>query len=161
MNKIFWGLIFLFFNINIGSISILPAFVGYILIFMGMKDYPQVERFAKARPWAIAGAVLSAVTWLPIVNLQGIPMLLGTSFQLITTYWLAVGMMEVEGLYGIELSAIKLSKAWNVMAVGLIASIILAFLLETLAAIAMLIGMIAGIVYVVTFYRCKSRFPEA
>ena len=56
MNKIFLGLIFLFFNINIGNISILPAFVGYILIFMGMKDYPQVGRFDKCRPWAIAGA---------------------------------------------------------------------------------------------------------
>ena len=161
MNKIFWGLIFLFFNINIGSISILPAFVGYILIFMGMKDYPQVERFGKCRPWAVAGVVLSAITWLPIVNLQGIPMLLGTSFQLMVTYWLAVGMVELEGLYGIELGAMKLCKVWNVMAVGLIASVILAFLLQSLAAIAMLVGMIAGIIYVVTFYRCKSRFPAA
>ena len=161
MNKLFLGLIFLFFNINIGEISILPGFVGYILIYLGMKDYPQVERFAKCHVWAIAGAVLSAITWLPIVNLQGIPMLLGTSFQLIVTYWLAVGMMELEGLYGIEVGAVKLSKIWNVMAVGLIASVILAFLLQTLASIAMLVGMIAGIIYVVTFYRCKSRFPAA
>jgi len=161
MNKIFWGLIFLFFNININEISLLPAFVGYILIFMGMKDYPQVERFGKCRPWAIAGAVLAAVTWLPIVNVGAIGTVFGTSFQLIVTYWLAMGMLELEGLYGIDLNAMKLNKVWTVMAVGMITAVVLGFLLQGLAAIALLVGMIAGIVYVVTFYRCKSRFPEA
>lgn len=35
--KIFWGLIFVVFNINLGLINILPDFLGYFLISMGLS----------------------------------------------------------------------------------------------------------------------------
>ena len=38
MKKIFIGLIFLFFNFHIQTVNILPEFVGYILIFLGLDE---------------------------------------------------------------------------------------------------------------------------
>lgn len=36
-NKIFWGFIFITFHINLGSIQILPNFIGYMIIYYGIK----------------------------------------------------------------------------------------------------------------------------
>jgi len=36
-NKLFWGMIILIFHINLGPISILPNFVGYMIIYSGLN----------------------------------------------------------------------------------------------------------------------------
>lgn len=50
-NKVFWGIIILTFSINIGSIRILPVFVGWLLIGNGIKilmEYQDTEALTKA-----------------------------------------------------------------------------------------------------------------
>lgn len=37
LNTVFWGFLVLVFTINIGPISVLPAFVGYFIIYTGLK----------------------------------------------------------------------------------------------------------------------------
>lgn len=41
--KIFWGFVFATFHINLGAIQIVPTFIGYIIIYLGIekiaKDY--------------------------------------------------------------------------------------------------------------------------
>ena len=34
--RLFWGMIFISFNINLGFINVMPAFLGYILIYSGL-----------------------------------------------------------------------------------------------------------------------------
>lgn len=161
MNKIFWGLIFLFFNITIDGISILPAFVGYILIFMGMGDYPQAEYFGQARLWAVAGAILTGITWLPVLDLGIIGVVAGTVIQLMVTHLLVKGVMVLEVLYSVDLNAARLNKAWNVMAIGIAASLVMSWMMSGLALAALVVGLVAAVVYIVAFYRCKQAMPGA
>lgn len=36
-NRLFWGIIFVIFNFNIGPVNIFPDFIGYIIIFSGLN----------------------------------------------------------------------------------------------------------------------------
>ena len=36
-NRLFWGMVFISFNINLGFINILPDFAGYIFIYSGLS----------------------------------------------------------------------------------------------------------------------------
>ena len=43
LRKIFWGYIFLYFDINLGTIDILPAWIGYILFYQAIRDCIEQE----------------------------------------------------------------------------------------------------------------------
>lgn len=64
MTKIFIGLLFPFLNINIGSINLLPGFVGYILIFVGLDEGYECPSLNASRTIAVASAIIMAVVWL-------------------------------------------------------------------------------------------------
>ena len=59
-----WGYFFLYFNINIGSVSLLPAFVGYLLFLSAIKLLESEEReLALLRPLAMLLAVWHGLDW--------------------------------------------------------------------------------------------------
>lgn len=64
-NKLFWGLFITTFNITIGMITILPAFIGWIIIFSGLSEL-QEESFSSdlSKPKII-------VTFLILTSLLG------------------------------------------------------------------------------------------
>lgn len=67
-NRLFWGMIFIIFNINIGFINILPNFVGYLLIYSGLKILStQHEIFNKGKPLAV---ILTLLILKDILNFQ-------------------------------------------------------------------------------------------
>lgn len=75
MASIFYGFIFLFFdftiNIDIISFGLIPDFVGYIFIVIGLGELRSESRcFERARPWAVAMAVYAAVEY--VLGLFGI-----------------------------------------------------------------------------------------
>ena len=163
MNKIFWGLIFLFFDFKINEITLLPAFVGYLLIYFGMKEYhakhDAVEAYAKARPWVIAAAVWSAVFWLPLLK-AGWLSVIGTALQLAVTYFIMRGVEQMESVWELDLGASRLRSAWYVTLVCLIvawlANILAGGLAAGLAVVATIIWFVAALVYLVAFCRCKK-----
>lgn len=58
-SKIFWGLVIATFNIKLGMIKILPAFVGFLIIYSGIGDiYSEnpSEDFKAAKSIALSGA---------------------------------------------------------------------------------------------------------
>lgn len=65
LNKIFWGVIILTFHINIGSIPILPDFIGYIFIGVGLDAVINLKyidnSFKKARKVTSIMVVISLV----------------------------------------------------------------------------------------------------
>lgn len=68
MKKIFWGVLFILigFATSIGDFSIewTPDFIGYILIWMGMKELPILEDMAeKLKVAMLAIIVYAAVSW--------------------------------------------------------------------------------------------------
>lgn len=65
-NKMFWAMIFIIFNFNLGTINLLPDFIGYLLIYFALKELiPQYELYEKGRVPAI---VLTLLTITDIVN---------------------------------------------------------------------------------------------
>lgn len=71
VNKLFWGLIFIFVNINLGPVDILPQAVGYVMIAVGMNSLDKGNR------WFRRGRIVS---W--ILVLFGIcDFILGFKFQ--------------------------------------------------------------------------------
>ncbi|MBR3705315.1 MAG: hypothetical protein IKM11_07510 [Oscillospiraceae bacterium] len=167
MNKIFWGLIFLLFDFNIKEISILPAFVGYLLICFGMKEYnaqyEAVAAYTKARPWVIAAAVWSAIFWLPLLR-PGYLSVIGTALLLAVTYFIVHGVEQMEPLHERDLGSARLRKAWYITLVCLVVSYLANILATTLAAglagIAMIVWLVAAIIYLVAFYRCKKALED-
>ena len=156
MNKIFWGLILVFFDFNIGSVSILPAFIGYILIALGMLDTEGAPAFGRAKPWCIAAAVLSAVFWLPIITeptVLTLVALAGSALQLAVLYFLTEGMGELAALHRIDLNYGKLRKYWKIMAVCIAIAEVGGLMQFNLAVIALIPWAVAAIVYLVNFRR--------
>ncbi|MCR1972055.1 hypothetical protein [Clostridium cochlearium] len=61
-NKIFWGIFIATFNIKLGSVKILPAFIGYIIILSGISSLykiTHIESFNKSKTFAI---IISIIT---------------------------------------------------------------------------------------------------
>ncbi len=65
ISKAAWGYFFLYFDINIGTISLLPSFIGYILFTQAINLLSNEEReFAVLRPFAVLMTVWSLVEWI-------------------------------------------------------------------------------------------------
>lgn len=158
MNKIFWGLLFLMFDINIGSVSIIPDFIGYILIYLGMKEMGAEQTFSKAKPWMIAAVVVAILFWIPLwgEGMSVIAALVGTVLHLSVTNYIVQGVDERANGYP---DTAGLHKAWTVMAVCQVLSLLLIWL-GWLAVIAAVISFVAAIVFVVIYHGCKKQLEE-
>lgn len=154
MNKIFWGLLFLFIDFKINSFSITPSFIGCILIYLGMKEMEDSAVFAKARPLVIVMGVWSAVFWV-IQTDHWIIGAVGSVLQLAVTYQIVSGVKELEESCGKDMKAGTLRKAWYVEAVC-VAIMYLLGVFGQMAAAAALIAFVAAVVYIVAFYRSKK-----
>ena len=74
VKKIAWGFLFIFININIASIDILPDWIGYIVIVAVLKNViADEDDLRKLRPVGIVLIVWNIVEWiLAIFNLGNI-----------------------------------------------------------------------------------------
>lgn len=64
ISKFAWGYFFLYFNINLGTLNILPAFVGYFLFLSAIKDLKMEEKsMALLKPFGIILLIWKAVCW--------------------------------------------------------------------------------------------------
>ncbi len=159
MNKIFWGLLFLLININIGGVSITPSFVGYILIYFGMKQMEVPETFKKARLWIVAGGVLNLLFWLPVwgEGLNFLVSFVGALLHVTVTYEIVQAVNEERDRQNTSLDTNGLHKAWVVTAVCEILAIPLVWLGGWLTII---ISFVAAIVYIAAFNECKKVLGE-
>lgn len=113
MRQIFWGMLFLFldFNLNLGSSSIglIPDFAGCIFLIRGLDALAgESVRFVQARPWAVATAAYTGITW--TLDLLGIhlgifSLVLGLGNLALCVYlsWLIVqGILQTEQSKGCQ-----------------------------------------------------------
>lgn len=64
LSSIFWGLIIVFLNFDINGVSLLPNFVGFLLVLSGLREVAkQDERVNTLVPWTYGLIVLSAIAW--------------------------------------------------------------------------------------------------
>lgn len=72
LKQCMWGYFFLYFNINLNTIDLLPSWVGYLLFYQAIKTgLPQHERSAGLlKPLAIGLGIYQFLSW--IINIFNI-----------------------------------------------------------------------------------------
>ena len=64
VTRLAWGYFFLYFDFNLGPVSILPDFVGYLLFLSGIGLLQEERRdLALLRPLAILLAIWHTALW--------------------------------------------------------------------------------------------------
>lgn len=93
-NKLFWGMMFIVFNINLGPINIMPNFIGYMLILSGLNILAnQQSQFEKGKTPAF---ILILLSIMDIVNIEGADILnVGLSINNLAAIFItAIGVVE-------------------------------------------------------------------
>ena len=150
MKKIFVGLLFLFLYLKINGVDMIPAFVGYILIFMGIAKGKECPSKKITGYIAAAGAFVTGGLWLADIFGGNIPLPIGLVFQLLITYRLVLWVEETVEDKG---RAGMFRKSWYVLAAGVLATPLLSLMESRLSLIALLIGLGAAIYYIYVYYQ--------
>lgn len=96
-NRLFWGMLFIIFDINIGAINILPNFIGYLFILSGLSILiSQHKNFEKGK---VPGILLTLLTLKDIYHNPQNNILAG-EFHNLSLYTLIIGsVVTVLNLY--------------------------------------------------------------
>lgn len=162
MTKIFIGLLFLFLNINIGSINLLPGFVGYILIFVGLDEGYECPSLNASRTIAVASAIIMAVVWGAGIFGYGMTFPIGSILELLNTYRLVMWAAEQAGEQGWDGALIRRFRmSWYALAGTIIAATVLSIVSPVMALAWLLAAFAAVIWYILTYYQLwKSAAPS-
>lgn len=173
MSYLFFGylLVYLDLHININQhvIGLLPDFVGFILLTMGLKALSDGSpRFDNVRPFAVGMAVLTGIVYaLNVVGVFGGRSWLSVGIGLAVTaltqyisYMVVMGIKDMEEKYQTDLNADSLKKTWIPMAVMAAVSYVglLSFLLTVLCSI---VQAVLVIVFLVQLNRTKKLWEAA
>ena len=169
MRYIFMGVLFVFldFNINIGAsqIGLIPDFIGYIFIYLGLGELTDLNpRFEKVRPFATVMAGYTGVLYLLALMGIGTGEVLGfilglasTLISLYISYNIVMGIKEYETQSSRFLNAAGLYTAWTVLVILTLGSYLL-FIIPILNWICIIAGLLAGIVFLVSFNKTKRLY---
>ena len=177
MRKLFWGFLFIYLNFNLNlnqySLSILPNFVGYILLLQGMKQLEEESRFfRRACPFAVGMAVYEAILWIGAVFGVGADSVIGTvlgwismAVSLYVSWLLIQGVLEMEQQSERDLLGAQMYSRWKLLAglqitgklLGLGANVAQ---LNTLFAVASVV-VIASLVAIILYLLCWKRTADA
>jgi uncharacterized protein YhhL (DUF1145 family) len=91
-SRLFLGMMFIIFNINIGAINLLPNFIGFMLIFSGLGILAVQNKFyEKGR---IPAVILIIMTLKDIINYGNVN-LLDKAFEMKNLLLSALGVVEL------------------------------------------------------------------
>jgi len=169
MSKIFVGFLLISFGINIGSFDFLPDFVGYFLIYLGMKELTdESPRFQKHAPLAVVLAVYELVVLLSGIagsgssgfGITSVLGLVSMAVSLYLTWQLVKGVQDIEIGRSCDLEGLALEKGWTARAVCMVLSFLLVWI-PAVNVLAILLAFIAHIYFLVKLYQSKrSRLDK-
>ena len=123
MLKIFIGYLFIFIDFDIGGFDIASDFIGFILIYLGINEYPDVVSFRKSTPFMLAMLVKSLVFTILAVffkednttlSLISAALIIPSAIvSLCYLYYIIKGFGELEEKTGLDLNYQKLFRLWN------------------------------------------------
>lgn len=69
LRKIFWAYIFLYFDINLGTIDILPAWIGYVFFYQAIRDAIEAEEESAKllKPICFVLSIYRLIDWFVIM----------------------------------------------------------------------------------------------
>ena len=131
MRKIFAGMLFIFlnfhFNLPSSTIGLTPSFVGYYLLLGGLTELSGFSpRFIKIRPAVMVALVYSAILY--VLDLVGAGLVateprtfalgaVSSAFSLFISYYIIIGIKDIEKTNGHNLETTPLYAAWWIWAV--------------------------------------------
>lgn len=169
MRKIFIGMLFVFLNFNLTVngmvIGLLPNFVGFILVYVGLGEISADSRiFADTRPWAIAATVYSFVLY--VLDLFGLAsqelliIILGLiqgGLSIYISYKIIMGIKEVEAARGADLQSDGLYKIWLPLVV-LSLSVYALIILPPVMVIATIAALVLNVIFLIRFSRTANAY---
>ena len=173
MRNIFIGfmLIFLDFNLNLGNsqIGLIPDFAGYIVMINGLGEMAvESPQFMKVKPIATGMTVYTAVLY--AMDLFGISFSLGafsyilaiasTIISLYISYYIVLGVMDLEEKYNTLLNGASLKSTWTLLAVFNVLSFV-SLVIPAVAVVFIVVAFIVAIVFLVSFNTAKRLYYEA
>lgn len=173
MKKIFFGLLFIFFNyainVNNMSLGLIPDFIGYLLMLSGTKELiSESEYFSKVRPALIGMTILSLIIYvfdlfsMGVTTSAGLVILINiiaVAGSLYSSYMITCGVVDMEKSQHLEFAADKLMYKWKVKAMFMILGYLVIFI-PIASLICMLVSSIFGIIYLFDFYHSKNCYYE-
>ncbi len=171
MNNIFYGLLFVFVDLEVPfgtwKVGFVPDFVGYMLIFAGLAELTAgKDRFSRMRPYAAAMAVYTAVLY--ALDLLGfsyyfvtlVPFALGLASTLVSlyiSYNIVKGVKDLEAALEQSLNSRPLHYMWIALA-AFSPLLCVLFLMPELGYIRMIAGDALGIAFLVLFNKTKNLY---
>jgi len=171
MDKIFLGLIFIFFDINIFfiifNINLLPNFIGYILIYLGLKELGKYsDKFKKSLLISRISIIISMIKdigiFLMIINMNNVLVqicnIILTLSSIYIFYKMAIGIKDLEHKeernYGGKL-LLNILKIWSIVA---IASYSNYFIPEQYRIVLLIVYTLVSLAFLIMFYRTKEKY---
>ena len=158
IGKAAWGYLFVYFNFNINSVSLLPTFVGYLLFLSAIRYLREEERELELlRPFGGVLVLWHGLNWLGSfagVGLGGMwqvaDILIGMinlyfHFQFLTNLASVARKCQPEG----QMFDIKLMRYRTVQTVILTAVIAIGYFYEWLGEFGAVVSLLAVVVYLV------------
>lgn len=158
MKKVFVGLLFLFLHFKINGVDLLPAFVGYLLILVGMREEREYPSRRATGYLAAAGALATGLLWFWGIFGGELPLPIGAFFQLLITYRLVLWAEEMSQAGE---RARLLRKSWYVLTIGVALTFVLGLLeLEASSVAALLVSLGAAAYYIYNYYRLWKELEQ-
>lgn len=172
--RILWGLFITAFHINISSIPILPAFVGWIAVYQGTYDLStqnKINGFVKARNYAFVLIIITLasqlLSWMGVNN-DMLPFLgvVVLSFELIYIYSVYEGSIEYLDMIGDRLNVehyIRVQRAFVILLVidALMACAALTLADQLLNVCTAVFGIILIISFMISLRTLKNMKPPS
>lgn len=170
MKKIFAGLIFILFSVNVTvggyMIGLLPDFLGYLLVAAGLKEVWQEEGiFENLVPLALEIAVFTGMIYmirlLPMTRREGLLQVLGILAALCffaMAYKITNGIKALEKKHLCTLSARRLIPLAGAYTVCKSAAQLLAMMNNVLAAAVTVVALAIAFLFIVTFYDTTNKY---
>ena len=175
MKKLFYAYLFIFLNINIkinsSTISITPAFVGYILLLLAFRELEgESPEFTRLQPFAMGMAVYTGICWLLdafgvganstggtiITAILG---LIGLAVSLYILNYVIEGIEDIEEMRAADLGSDRLRSVFKVMAVAEIIALVMMFI-PVLSIPAMIVSFVAIIILLVRLHATWKAYED-
>lgn len=172
MLQIFIGYLFLFFNFEINGLDLLPSFVGYIFIFVGLgKLKNESSYFSKSRPWAIVMTAFEVISFAKLIIQTELSVLLFTilgyasaAVSIYIMFCIVKGIGDIEKTYCVAMEYEKIMLVWKIASALRIAIAMLTFLPTELGSIISIgiacIGFIVHIIFIVYINRVRKAYEN-
>ncbi len=167
MTRIFWGFIFIFFaftfTLNLGTfilaIDILPDFVGYALLFLGISKYATNKNFKIAKTSCIVMFLITLMYYIAItfnfIIYNTYLVILVNLIQLFTIFHVVKGCEVAASKFeGEDLVRRMYKVLYFIIIIGLLG--LIGLFLPAVGFVLMIVSIIVEILLVVMFYKLQK-----